>query len=126
MPDPTIYYGWRDYSRRSSFGNLREWLHTTWIYDSSFERYQEGMRRFKEFNIDIGQYLHAKPPLSTMRRLHNVVKQRYYTASDEWRLGLAQRYGIDYFVFRRKEMVNPSRLPMVYENQHIVIHAAGK
>ncbi|HUG37115.1 MAG TPA: hypothetical protein VML54_09215 [Candidatus Limnocylindrales bacterium] len=124
MPDPTFYYGWRDYSRRSSFGNLREWLHTSWIYDSNFERYQEGMQRFNEFNIDIGPYLRGNPPIGAVRRLSQAVKERYYTASDEWRLGLAQRYGIGYFVFRRKEMVQPSRLPVVYENEHFVIRAA--
>ena len=26
LVDPTIYYGWRDFSARSSFGNVREWL----------------------------------------------------------------------------------------------------
>ena len=63
MTDPTIYYGWRDYSRRSSFGNLREWLHTSWLYDSHFDRFQEGMRRFGEFNIDLKPYLELRPPI---------------------------------------------------------------
>lgn len=126
MPPPTLYYGWRDYSQRSSFGNLREWLHTSWLYDSNFERYQEGMRRFNEFNIAIGPYLHAKPPIAAMKRLSAAVRERYYDASDEWRLGLAQRYGIDYFVFWRKDIVQPSRLPIVYENEHFVIRTASE
>lgn len=124
MPVPTFYYGWRDYSRRSSFGNLREWLHTSWIYDSNFERYQEGRRRFNEFNIDLRHYLHAKPPVAALAHLTKEVRERYYNASDEWRLGLAQRYGIAYFVFLREDMVQPSRLPVVYENEHFVIRAA--
>ena len=31
---PGVGYGWRDYSRRSSFGNLREWLYAGWSYSS--------------------------------------------------------------------------------------------
>lgn len=126
MPVPTIYYGWRDYSRRSSFGNMREWLHTSWIYDSNVERYQEGMRRFNEFNIDIRPYLHLTPPVAAQDSLTKAVKERYYNASDEWRLGLAKRYGIDYFVFLRRDIVQPSRLPVVYENAHFVIRAASE
>jgi hypothetical protein len=124
MTDPTIYYGWRDYSRRSSFGNLREWLHTSWIYDSNVERYRDGLRRFNEFNIDLGQYLQAKPPLAAMGLLTSAVKERYYSASDEWRLALAQRYGIGYFVLRRAEMAYTSRLPVAYQNEHFIILAA--
>jgi len=55
-----------------------------------------------------------------------MVRERYYDASDEWRLGLAKRYGIDYFVFVRKDMVKPSRLPVVYQNEYFVIRAASE
>lgn len=124
MTDPTIYYGWRDYSRRSSFGNLREWLHTSWIYDSNAERYQDGLRRFNEFDIDLGPYLQTTPPIAAMGLLTSAVKERYYSASDEWRLALAQRYGIGYFVLRRAEMASTSRLPVAYQNEHFIILAA--
>jgi hypothetical protein len=124
MPDPTIYYGWRDYSRRSSFGNLREWLFTSWLYDSDMARYTEGLRRFSEFGIDPRPMLAARPPLTGFARLNKAVKERYYRASDEWRLGLARRYDVDYFVFVRRDVIQPSRLPIAYENEHFVVHAA--
>ena len=123
MTDPTIYYGWRDYSRRSSFGNLREWLHTSWLYDANYDRYMEGRRRFGEFNIDLQPYLHARPPDAAQIALTMELRKRYYDASDEWRINLAKRYSIDFFVFQKKFMRNASRLRIVYENDHFMICA---
>lgn len=125
MPDPTQYYGWRDFSQRSSFGNVREWLHTSWLYDSRVERYQEGMRRFGEFKIDLGPYLRNQPPVKGMNQLTDEVRRRYYTASDEWRIDLSKRYGIDYFIFERSRMRAPTTLKVVYQNDHFVICAAA-
>ena len=126
MTDPTIYYGWRDYSRRSSFGNLREWLHTSWLYDSNFERYAEGLRRFGEFGIDLQPYLRMRPPDAAQKPLTEELKKRYYAASDEWRVNLAQRHGIDFFVFERDRMHGPTSLRLVYENENFMICAARK
>ena len=125
MPDPTQYYGWRDFSQRSSFGNVREWLHTSWLYDSRVERYQEGMRRFGEFKIELGPYLRNQPPVKGMNQLTDEVRRRYYAASDEWRIDLAKRYGIDYFIFERSRMRAPTKLKVVYQNDHFVICAAA-
>jgi hypothetical protein len=126
MSDPTINYGWRDYSRRSSFGSLREWLHTSWLYDSSFERYQEGLRRLREFDIDLQAHLRSRPPIAAMRSLSHELRSRYYGASDDWRIDLARRYGIDFFVFQRKLMVAPTSLKIVYQNDYFVICASGR
>ena len=124
MTDPTIYYGWRDFSRRSSFGNLREWLHTSWLYDSNFERYTEGLRRFGEFDIDLQPYLRMRPPDSAQRPLTNELRKRYYAVSDDWRIDLARRNRIDFFVFDRSRMIAPTRLRVVYENANFMICAA--
>ncbi|NNM20052.1 MAG: hypothetical protein HKO55_02095 [Gammaproteobacteria bacterium] len=124
MTDPTIYYGWRDFSRRSSFGNMREWLHTSWLYDADFDRYTEGLRRFNEFGIELQPYLKLDPPISAVGELTAAIKERYYSASDEWRADMAQRYGIDYFVFQRKDMTESTGLELVYENEHFIIFAA--
>ncbi len=126
MTDPTIYYGWRDFSRRSSFGNLREWLHTSWLYDSSFERYTEGMRRFGEFNIDLRPYLRMRPPDAAQIPLTEELRKRYYAASDDWRVDFARRNGVDFFVFQRKHMIGATSLKVVYENENFMICAAGR
>lgn len=124
MVDPTIYYGWRDYSQRSSFGNLREWLFTTWLYDSSLARYQEGMRRFREFGIELQPFLRYQPPLNGYAALGSEVRKKFYAADDAWRKTLAARYGIDYFVFMRQFATPATTLPVVYENKHFMIVTA--
>ena len=49
---------------------------------------------------------------------------RYYSATDDWRLDLARRYSIDYFVSKKASGILASRLPIVYENEFYVIQAA--
>jgi len=123
LVDPTIYYGWRDYSRRSSFGNLREWLYTSWCYSSDYEHCQEGLRRVAAFGIDVDGYLRWRPPLAGFHALSEELGRRFSTATDELRLDLASRYGIDYMVIGRGPGVRPTRLPVVYENRSFLIVA---
>lgn len=120
MTDPTIYYGWLDFSHRSSFGNLRAWIYN-WANSMSLENYQEGMRRFNEFSIRLDDYLHEKPPIAGFSKLNGKVKEKYYSANDEWRMNLARKYGIDYFVMIKKEMTEPSMQQVVYENEHFLV-----
>lgn len=35
--------GWRAFSLKPSFGNLREWLYTGWIYDSRRDVFEKGL-----------------------------------------------------------------------------------
>jgi hypothetical protein len=121
MTDPTIYYGWRDFSQRSSFGNLREWLYAGWCYTSDFTIYQEGMKRFREFSLDIEPFLHEKPPLNGFYKLSDAVEKRYYTLGDEWRNRLAKRYGIDYFVLIKQRMTGLTRMSIAFENDLFLV-----
>jgi len=130
MVDPVIFqpgigYGWRDYSRRSSFGSLREWLYTAWCYNSDYRLCQEGLRRLKEFGINAGDYAKLRPPVAAFGALAREVHRRYYAASDDWRRDLARRYGIAFFVSRKLGTLAHSLLPRVYENERFVIHAAS-
>ena len=124
MPDPTIYYGWRDYSQRSSFGNLREWLYGSCGYDSNVQVYQEGMRRFNEFDINLDEYLHFIPPIDGFYKLSSKVQERYYAFGDDWRQKLVNKYNIDYFILFKNKIKEPSRLPVVFENTDFVILSA--
>jgi hypothetical protein len=120
MVDPTIYYGWADYSQRSSFGNLRGWIYN-WTLSMNFEIYQEGMRRLNEFSINLNDYLHEKPSLKGFHKLSEKVKEKYYSLDDNWRLDMARRYGIDYFVMDKNEMIEPSMLRTAYENEYFLV-----
>jgi len=126
MVDPTIYYGWRDYSQRSSFGNLREWLYSAWIYNSNYKVYSDGIKRFNEFGVDLKPYLETRPPLKGFSKLDDEIRKKYYALADDWRISLARHYGIDYFVMKKSEIVEPSALNAVYENDNFLILDAKK
>ncbi|WP_137455049.1 hypothetical protein [Halomicronema hongdechloris] len=122
MVDPTIYYGWRDYSHRSSFGNLREWiLLSCCVYKSDFNVYQEGMRRFREFQIDIDKYLEVEPSLLGFRQLNDAIREKYYSLDDSWRLNINQTYGVDYFLLIKDRMNHNSDFPIIYQNDSFVV-----
>ena len=124
MPEPSHYYGWRDYSRRSSFGNLREWLHTSWLYDSNAANFRDGTQRFAEFGVDIDPYFRVRPSNRGARALAAEVSRRYNTADDTWRINLARKYGIDYFVIHRRLWKASTQLPVMYQSEHFMILAA--
>lgn len=121
MIDPTIYYGWRDFSQRSSFGNVREWLHTSWLYDSRTTNYEEGRRRAAEFSISMEDYLHQSPPLVGFDKLDRDIRANFYSFKPEWFEQMSERYLLDYVVMR-KEYIN-NRLPfsVEYENDFYLI-----
>ncbi|MDP3231122.1 MAG: hypothetical protein Q8N13_24530, partial [Acidovorax sp.] len=89
LVDPTIYYGWRDFSQRSSFGNMREWLHTSWLYDPKKENYEEGLRRAAEFGYSPPDYLNESPPLKGFDKIDAVVGARFYSSDADWFRALA-------------------------------------
>lgn len=122
LVDPTIYYGWRDFSQRSSFGNMREWLHTSWLYDPKKENYEEGLRRAAEFGYSPPHFLNESPPLKGFDRIDAVVGERFYSSDADWFRVLAKKYSLDYVVMKKERVKARLRLPVVYENEFFVIH----
>lgn len=123
MVDPTIYYGWRDFSSRSSFGNLREWLHTSWLYDSSKDMYLEGMQRFNEFGIKIEPYVkeYSNIKFAGFSQLHNDVLKRFYSVESDWFVKMANLYHIDYLVLSKQHVRKEYPFERVFENEHYII-----
>lgn len=122
LVDPSIYYGWRDYSQRSSFGNLREWLHTSWLYDSRADRYQEGLQRFGEFGIPLDPYLAL--PVSHLlgsQKLTADIQRRFYEVDEKWFLAIRERYRVSHVVMRKDSLVRDYPFAKVFENGHFVI-----
>jgi hypothetical protein len=122
LVDPTIYYGWRDFSERSSFGNMREWLHTSWTYDPKKDNYEEGLRRAAEFGYSPPEYLNESPPLKGFDKIDAVVGERFYSYDAQWFRGLAKRYSLDYMVMKKQRIKDRLSLPVVYENEFFLIH----
>jgi hypothetical protein len=128
MTDPTSSYGWRDFSERSSFGNLREWGYSCITYNPSLKKFNEGLRRMKEFGVDIDKIslkdikLHKSFPYS--RKFKKKGKDLYYNSGDSWRINFAEKYGIDYFIMRKDFFNAKNKLPKIYENEHYVLLAS--
>jgi hypothetical protein len=122
MVDPTIYYGWRDFSERSSFGNVREWLHTSWLYDSRADRYRAGLQRFAEFGIPLDPYLEKSVSrLQGYAKLTVDIQKRFYDLDEEWFSSMRQRYAVSHVVMRKESVVRNYSFDKVFENQHFVI-----
>lgn len=122
MVDPTIYYGWRDFSQRSSFGNVREWLHTSWLYDSKRDNYEEGLRRTAEFGISASDYLHESPPLLGFDKLDRDIGERFYSYDADWFEKISKKYAIDYVVMKKERIKNRLQLSVAYENDFFIIY----
>ncbi|MEZ4273002.1 MAG: hypothetical protein R3C68_16690 [Myxococcota bacterium] len=125
MPDPTIYYGWRDYAHRSSFGNSREWTMTSWMYTGDQKVYEQGMQRFAAMGLNIEEFLDEDIGLEGFYRTIPALKQRYYDFSDHWHAQMAERFALDYFVFIKPEA--PAGIPFakVFENDTVAIVASS-
>jgi len=125
MVDPSIHYGWRAYSQRSSFGNLREWLYH-WAYSSDVQHFHEGMRRFGEFDLDYHEFLNVFPSDKGFNDLSQEVQNRFYGFDDERKLSLAKKYDISYFVMEKKWITRSTRWPVAFENSEWLVLKVDK
>ncbi len=121
MPDPTHYYGWRAYSHRPSFGNLREWLMTGWFYASDKAAFDQGMERVAEFGVELKTYLDRMPPLRGYFELHGKIRKIYYSQPKEWFERMAARHGVRHFMFHKDRVPGAVPLPVLYENEHFIL-----
>ena len=120
MPDPTHYYGWRAYSHRPSFGNVREWLMSGWFYASDADALREGKMRFSEFDIPLEPFVNWENPLDGYFALHYKTQEKYYSQPRQWFEHIAAKYGVRYFVFH-KDRAGTIPVPVVFENEHFTI-----
>lgn len=126
MPDPTHSYGWRDFSERSSFGSLREWGFAAIAYNPNYKTYLEGIKRMKEFEIDIEKVTEEDmknyETFPYSQTFTEPIRNKYYNMSDDRRMDLAKRYGIDYFVLVKSRMKDLSSMTVAFENEHFIVY----
>ncbi len=127
MPDPAHAYGWKDYSRRASYGNIRDWTHTVLCYRSDASKFTEGIRRARRLGVDPELYLaravatsNIYPGCVEYAKMYQDIRSAYYRMSGADLINLARDEGIDYFVFQLK-YVNQLQLKSVYQNAHFAI-----
>lgn len=118
MLDPAHAYGWRQYSRRPSFGTLREWLYSGWIYDTDPEIMAEGLRRAGLLGITLSDFKPA--PGQTASDAYTVMVAKAQSAFSEMDATHLSRFasdnGIAYFVFERFDRSQFSGFNVVFEN----------
>lgn len=121
MVDPAIHYGWRDYSKRSSFGNTREWIYTSVVYKTKADLFAEGVRRLREFDVELWVHLGQWPAWNANDAVRDLASKRFYSAGDDWRIAMAMKYKIDYIVLLKSKMSSRPGLPVAYENPYVLI-----
>ena len=125
MPDPSHSYGWRDFSERSSFGNLREWGYGAISYNPDAKVYREGIKRIREFGIEIDDVT-TKDLINDNNfiygiKLNNIARNNFYSMSSVRIKELSDKYNIDYVIMDKRYGEKPF-LKSVYENKHFYIY----
>ena len=132
MPDPGMpVYGraWSEYSRRASFGTVRDWLHVPIVYHADLNAFKEGVRRLSLLGIDPYQYKQSafsspdKKPMVELLKTIDDARAAYYSMSPEQLIDLANKEGISFLIFTKNYVTPPPNLVSVYENNHFVILA---
>ncbi|MCB0356688.1 MAG: hypothetical protein KDD40_06755, partial [Bdellovibrionales bacterium] len=91
------------------------------IYLSDNSTFQLGRERFDFFDIPLDKYKELSPPLKSFSLLSKDIKEKFYTSNDKWRMNLAKRFAVDYFVMDAKLFNGNTNLPIVYANEEILI-----
>ena len=121
MLNPNYYGGWRDISERASFGTVKEWLHNAWLYDSNYEFYQEGIRRFSLLGLNPQNY-YSFSKYQALTKIMTDTKRSYYNKTNRWFKNMSDKENIKYFVFEKNDMKkNRYNLYCPYENKYYVI-----
>jgi hypothetical protein len=124
MVEPTMSYGWRQYSQRPSFGTMREWLYAGWIYQSDLAILTEGLRRTALLGVskeDLQNYAWTMARRPAYSDLTTKLRSAYNNLDGKTLGQLGRENGIAYFVFNRKFRTDVSRLDIVYENKSFAV-----
>lgn len=114
--DPTDEYGFREYSRRPTFGTPREWIHTSFLYNGSKASFEEGLRRSSLFGVQPADFMANGPSMASYEKYRSAVREAIYARSPVWFTSLAAREGLDYLVFRAVNSGEWSDIEPLYEN----------
>ncbi|WP_375752264.1 hypothetical protein [Vibrio sp. HN007] len=114
--------GWRDFSERSSFGTVNEWLKTAWLYTGSRHWLDEGLSRAKIFGINkeiINEYKDELSSTSTDKYC-GLAEKTFYKDSFNFEK-LNKEYSVDYIV-SSKPINNSTAGQLVYKNDAYFVY----
>lgn len=123
MLDPAQSYAWRQYAQRPSFGTLREWLYSGWIYNTRPQTLEEGLRRAGLLGVSRSDLEPA--PGQTGADQYAVIVARARSAYAAMDAAALDRFAADnkisYFVFERASRPDLSTLTVVFENEQFAV-----
>ncbi len=123
MTDPGQAYGWREHSERPSFGTLREWLYSGWIYNTQLAVMKEGLRRAGVLGLRVDDYIAADrtAPGTARAKITRDASQAYHSKDDAWRRQMAREEQIRFFVMDKTKMAGARPSDVVFENDRYLV-----
>ena len=123
MVEPVQAYAWRQYSERPSFGTVRSWLYSGWIYDTDPAIMREGLRRAALLGIGPDDFIdpEGKSVGIAFAALLKKADGFYNTMDAEALHRFAVDNQIAYFVFDKTKRGDFAGLDVVYDNARFVI-----
>ncbi len=135
MVDPSWGYGWRDFSQRSKFGSIGEWLYTPVSQGQDLRLFEKGVERAKDFGIDFNaidrQDIYDHSIVHYGDVLLKTTRTKFYSMPGKDMFNLCSKYSIDYIVMRKKFVSNQELkslqdfFSVVYENPHFIVFKPG-
>lgn len=120
--DPSLFYGWRDFSRRPSFGNIREWLQTGWLFNSDPTILHAGLERAESLGISFDDIRSLVEPVGCGQPRAVLRFAEAFRTLDEGKLkALFSRFNARYLVFQSNQEVAPNAVAVVYQNSSFTI-----
>ena len=135
MPEPTHYYGWRDFSARSDFGNHREWGYASIAYNPDQKRFKEGLKRMKALGLNISRIsienIMNSSSFPYSSELHNSLQNYYYNMNVNELEGIINEFGINYVIFNMNLLQTPltrlfEKFHIAYANDDFFVFTTGK
>lgn len=129
MVDPCQYYGWRDFSARSSIGTPREWYMTGWAYSGDQEVLTQGKAIGKALGLDISAHRSQRGEqlISNTWDVCLDAQNHFYDPERNGIRKLVNEFGVDYFIMlkeKSKAMVGLIKAQPVKENNHYIVFKA--
>ncbi len=127
LTSPKGESAWRQYSRRSAFGTIREWGFTSIFYNLDQQTYNEGLHRLSLFGVvpfSISEYQAKNPPgANWSNRLNTIAAQHFEKMTIDDLSSLRDDYQIDYLVLDKMSPVpqGADNFSIVYQNQRYEI-----
>lgn len=126
MTDPLIRYGWRDYSQRSSFGSLKEWYKTGWLYTGSQKALHDGLERAERLGVQklVPERSEKRPRSEFIAKAYERASLSFYKPDGNILAGITSDFDIQYIVMDNNKARKSGAIPtweVAFENAYYTV-----